>query len=163
MEEEHMQSKVQAVPKGYRSLTPHIVVRNLPKAVEFYENAFGAVVKDSCTGPDGKLCHADLQIGDSMLMVCEEFPSLGALSPLSAQTTGTTIHLYVANCDEVFAKALKYGAKQKMPVSDQFWGDRYGQVVDPFGHFWAVATCIEDVSPAEMKKRVDEQFASACN
>ena len=156
-----MPNKVKPIPEGYHSLTPHIIVKGLPKAIEFYKKAFGAVEREQCEGPDGKVCHAEVAIGDSILMMCEEYPEYGAFSPLSAKTSGCTLHLYVNDVDSAFAKALKAGAKQKMPVTEQFWGDRYGQLVDPFGHTWALATHIEDVSKQEMRKRMEEQFATA--
>lgn len=154
-------NKVKHIPEGFHTLTPHIIVKGLPKALEFYKKALGATELSNCEGPDGKVCHAELKLGDSILMMCEECAEMGALSPLSAKTSGVTLHVYVKDVDAAFALALKAGAKQTMPVADMFWGDRYGKFVDPFGHSWALATHKEDVAPKEMRKRMEEQFAAA--
>lgn len=156
-----MPSKVKPIPEGYRTLTPHLIVKGLPKAVEFYKKAFGAVAKEVCDGPDGKPMHAELLIGDSMMMVGEECPEYGALSPLATKSSSVSIHLYVADIDAAFAKALKAGATQTMPVADMFWGDRFGKLKDPFGHEWSMATHIANPTKEEMMKAMEEQFAAA--
>lgn len=155
-----MIKKVKPIPEGYHALTPHIVVKGLPKALEYYTKAFGAVTKESCEGPDGKVCHAEIKINDSMLMICEESAEWGAFSPLTVKSAGVSLHFYVENCDQVFERAIKAGAKVSMPVADMFWGDRMGKLVDPFGHVWTVGTHIANPTPAEMKKLMKEAFAA---
>src|SRR5947209_12036422 len=123
-----MPEQVKAVPPGFHTLTPHLVVRNAEQALEFYKNAFGAEVLHVAHMPDGKVMHASLRIGDSMLMLNDEFPDYGTLSPLSTGGTAVTIHIYTENVDAAFNRAVSAGAQVKMPVADQFWGDRYGVV-----------------------------------
>jgi uncharacterized glyoxalase superfamily protein PhnB len=152
---------VKPIPEGFHTLTPHIVVKGLKQAVDFYKKAYGAQAQDLCEGPDGRLMHAELKIGDSILLLCEESAEYGALSPLSTKTAGVTLHLYVADADLVFNRAVKAGARVRMPVADMFWGDRYGQLLDPFGHTWAIATHQEDLTKAEIAKRQEDFFAVA--
>src|SRR5437667_2792552 len=154
-----MPEQVKAVPPGFHTLTPHLVVRNAEQALEFYKNAFGAEVLHVAHMPDGKVMHASLRIGDSMLMLNDEFPDYGTLSPLSTGGTGVTIHIYTDNVDAAFNRAVSAGAQVKMPVMDQFWGDRYGLVADPFGHQWSIATHTKDLSPEEMQRAQDEAMA----
>jgi uncharacterized glyoxalase superfamily protein PhnB len=142
------------IPDGYHTLTPHLVVNDAPKAIDFYKKAFGAEEITRMTGPDGKsVMHAELKIGDSRFMLAGEFPQMGCLSPQSLKGTPVTIHLYVTDVDAAFKRATTAGATPTMPVADMFWGDRYGKLTDPFGHHWSVATHKEDVSPAECAKR----------
>src|SRR5437870_11568860 len=129
-----MPEQVKAVPPGFHTLTPHLVVRKAEQALEFYKNAFGAEVLHVAHMPDGKVMHASLRIGDSMLMLNDEFPDYGTLSPLSTGGSAVTIHIYTENVDAAFNRAVSAGAQVKMPLADQFWGDRYGVVADPFGH-----------------------------
>lgn len=145
-----MSEKVNPIPEGYRSVTPHIVVRGADKAVEFYKSAFGAEELFRMPGPDGKLMHAELKIGDSIVMIADEFPEWGSNSPLTIGGSPVTLHLYVEDCDAAFNRAVETGATVKMAPNDAFWGDRYAQVVDPFGHVWSVATHVKDVTPEEM-------------
>jgi PhnB protein len=155
-----MSTKVQAVPQGFHTLTPHLVVRGAEKAIEFYKKAFGAeLLGDIAKMPDGKVMHAMLRIGDSFLMLNDEMPEHGALSPLSGGSSSVTIHIYTDKVDTAFDRATSAGAKIKMPLMDQFWGDRYGVVTDPFGHQWSLATHVKDLSPEEMKKGMDEAIA----
>jgi PhnB protein len=154
-----MPEKVKAVPTGFHTLTPHLTVRNADKALDFYKNALGAEVLNVARMPDGKVMHAGLRIGDSMLMLNEEFPEYGGLSPLSLGGTGVTVHIYTDNVDQAFDRAVSSGAKVKMPLMDQFWGDRYGVVTDPFGHSWSIATHIKDLSPEEMQRAQEEAMA----
>lgn len=155
-----MSTKVQAVPQGFHTLTPHLVVRGAEKAIEFYKKAFGAeLLGDVAKMPDGKVMHAMLRIGDSFLMLNDEMPEHGALSPLSGGNSSITIHIYTDNVDTAFDRATSAGAKVKMPLMDQFWGDRYGVVTDPFGHQWSLATHVKDLSPEEMKRGMDEAIA----
>jgi PhnB protein len=154
-----MAEKVQAVPAGFHTLTPHLTVRNADKALEFYKNALGAEVLGAARMPDGRIMHAALRVGDSMLMLNEEMPEYGGLSPQSLNGTGVTIHVYTDNVDEAFNRAVSAGAQVKMPLMDQFWGDRYGLVQDPFGHKWSLATHVKDLSPEEMQRAQDEAMA----
>jgi PhnB protein len=154
-----MAEKVQAVPAGFHTLTPHLTVRNADKALEFYKNALGAEVLGAARMPDGRIMHAALRVGDSMLMLNEEMPEYGGLSPQSLNGTGVTIHIYTGNVDEAFNRAVSAGAQVKMPLMDQFWGDRYGLVQDPFGHKWSLATHVKDLSPEEMQRAQDEAMA----
>lgn len=155
-----MAEKTQAVPQGFHTLTPHLVVRDADRAIEFYQKAFGAELQGGVArGPDGKVMHAQLRIGDSFLMLNDEMPEYGSLSPLSGGSSSVTIHIYTPNVDAAFDRATSAGAKVSMPLMDQFWGDRYGSVTDPFGHKWSLATHVKDLSPEEMKKGMDEAFA----
>jgi uncharacterized glyoxalase superfamily protein PhnB len=154
-----MPEAVQAVPAGFHTLTPHLTVRDADKALEFYKNALGAEILHIARTPDGKVMHASLRIGDSMLMLNDEFPEMGGLSPLSTGGAGVTIHIYTQDVDAAFNRAVSAGAEVKMPLMDQFWGDRYGMVADPFGHKWSLATHIKDMSQEEMQREQDEAMA----
>src|SRR5664279_2265126 len=155
-----MSAKVSPIPQGYHSITPHIVVNDARKAAEFYKQAFGAEVRPFATDPAGKVMHTEVKIGDSTLMLNDEFPEWHVLSPTSTKAdTCVTLHLYVEDADKVFATAQAAGAEVTMPLQDQFWGDRYGKLKDPFGHTWAIATHIKDQSPEEMKAAQDEAMA----
>ena len=150
-------SKVDPIPKGYHSITPAITVSDAKSAIEFYKKAFGAEQREICLGPDGKkVMHAEMKIGDSIVMLNDEFPPMGCLSPQSLKGSPVTLQLYVENVDSVFDQAVKAGATVTMPLSDQFWGDRYGQVVDPYGHRWGISTHIANPTPEEMKKAMEE-------
>jgi PhnB protein len=148
-----MAEQVSSNPCGYGTLTPHLRVRGASEAIEFYKKAFGAEEIVRMPGPDDKVMHAELKFGESRLMLCDEFPDWGALSPQSLNGTGVTIHMYVEDADAVFERAVSAGATVQMPLQNQFWGDRYGKVVDPYGHEWSIATHIEDVAPEEMETR----------
>jgi uncharacterized glyoxalase superfamily protein PhnB len=150
---------VQRIPPDMHALTPHIICAGAAKAIDFYKAAFGAVEKARLPGPDGRLMHAAVQIGDSTLMLVDEMPEFGAKSPKALNGSPVTLHLYVADADATMAQAVAAGAKVTMPVAEQFWGDRYGQLEDPFGHKWSVATHVRDVAPEEMKKAM-QQMAS---
>ena len=148
---------VKPVPEGYHTLTPSLTVRDAARAIEFYKQAFGAEVRGGIAkGPDGKVMHAELQIGDSVIMLTDEFPEFGSLSPQSSGGAGMGLHIYVDGVDAAFDRAVKAGAQVEMPVSDQFWGDRYGKLKDPFGHKWSIATHVKDMSADEMKRSMDE-------
>ena len=146
-------AKVKPIPDGFRTVTPHLVVRDAAKAIEFYKKAFGAKELFRMPGPAGKLGHAEIQIGDSRLMLADEFPEFGTKSPQALGGSPVNIFLYVEDADKVFNQAVAAGATVTMPLADQFWGDRYGKFADPFGHQWSVATHVEDVAPEEMGKR----------
>lgn len=145
-----MNATVSPIPEGMHSLTPHIVCRDANAAMDFYVRAFGAVDHGRLPGPDGKLMHGIMKIGDSSLMLVDENPEWSMNSPLALGGTPVTLHLYVADADAALARAVDAGAMLTMPAADMFWGDRYGQVRDPFGHTWSIATHIRDVSPEEI-------------
>jgi PhnB protein len=143
-------AKANPIPEGMTAVTPHLVIAGADKALEFYERAFGATVEARLAGPDGKLAHAQIRIGGAAIMLGEEAPAWGALSPTSLKGSPVTIHLYVDDADAAMDKAVKAGARATMPVAEMFWGDRYGKLEDPFGHHWSLATHVKDVSDAEM-------------
>jgi uncharacterized glyoxalase superfamily protein PhnB len=145
-------STVKPIPDGMHSLTPHLVCAGGADAIEFYKKAFGAVELSRLPGPGGKLMHAALRIGDSVLMLTDEFPEWGSFGPKALKGTSVTIHLYVEDVDAAVAQAAAAGAKITLPISDMFWGDRYGQVEDPFGHRWSVATHKRDLTPQEIQE-----------
>ncbi len=151
--------QVKPIPEGMRSVTPHLVCASAADAIEFYKKAFGAVEVARLPGPDGKLMHAMIRIGDSAIMLVDEFPQMGALGPKSLKGSPVTIHLYVEDVDAFAARAVKAGAKITMPIADMFWGDRYGQLEDPFGHHWSVGTHIRDVSIEEMQQAMQKACA----
>jgi uncharacterized glyoxalase superfamily protein PhnB len=151
---------VKPIPDGFRTITPYLVVKDAAKAIEFYKNAFGACEK--CVSTDehsGRIMNAQLTIGDSVFMLNDEFPEHGCLGPSKESPSPVTIHLYVEDVDRVFDQAVKAGAEVTMPVSDVFWGDRFGQVRDPFGHSWSIGTHKEDLTPAEIAERAKHAFA----
>lgn len=154
-----MPTRVKPVPKGYRSVTPYLTLHDAARALDFYKRAFGAQEVVRMDGPDGKIAHAEIKIGDSMIMLADEMPGAGSRSPQSLGGTSGGIFLYVENADAVFSQAVSAGAQVEMPLADMFWGDRYGRLKDPFGHSWSVATHKEDVTPAEMSKRMQEAMA----
>jgi uncharacterized glyoxalase superfamily protein PhnB len=140
------------IPEGMHSITPHLVCAGASKALDFYQKAFGATELARLPGPDGRLMHAAMKIGDSTVMLADEMPEWGSLGPKALKGSPVTIHLYVEDVDALVARAVKAGAKVTMPVEEQFWGDRYGKLEDPFGHHWSVATHVRDVTAEEMKK-----------
>ena len=152
-------SDVRPIPGEFHTVTPHLVCAGAAEAIEFYRKAFGAVELSRIPGSDGKVMHASIRIGDSIVMLNEESPERGALGPRSLKGSPVTIHLYVENADAVFEQAIRAGAQVTMPLDDMFWGDRYGKLEDPFGHQWSIGTHIRDVSPEEMQKAM-EQVAS---
>jgi PhnB protein len=149
---------VKAIPAGHHTVTPYLAVKNGVKALEFYKKAFGAAEMSKLILPDGRLGHAEIRLGDSVIMMADEFPEYGGKAPDTLGGTPVNIHLYVEDVDAFFKKAVAAGAKERKPVSDQFYGDRSGQLEDPFGHLWWVATHKEDVPPEEMEKRVQKMF-----
>src|ERR1700694_3770400 len=132
------------------AVTPHLICARASEAIEFYKKAFGAVEESRLPGADGKIMHAVIRIGSSAIMLMDEMPEWGALGPKALKGSPVTIHLYVGDTDAFMGGAVKAGAKGAMPVSDQFWGDRYGAIEDPFGHKWSIGTHVRDVSPKEM-------------
>jgi uncharacterized glyoxalase superfamily protein PhnB len=152
-----MSEHVKAVPPGFHTLTPHLTVRNAEQVLEFYKKAFGAEIGHVARMPNGKVMHASLKIGDSQLMLNDEMPEYGVLSPVSTGgNSPVTIHIYIENVDEAFNRAVSAGAKVKMPLEDQFWGDRYGVVTDPS---WSLAAHVKDLSPEEMESGMKDAMA----
>ena len=156
-----MSAKVSPIPAGYHTITPYIVVKDTRKAIEFYKRAFGAELRGGIAeGPDGKVMHAEIKIGDSILMLNDEMPDYKVLAPTSTNAdTCVSLFLYVENADKVFESAKAAGAVVTQPLEDQFWGDRYGKLRDPFGHSWSIATHIKDLTPEQMKAAMDEAMA----
>jgi PhnB protein len=148
--------KVNPIPEGMHTVTPHLVCAGAGEAIDFYVKAFGAVETSRLPGPDGKLMHGSVKIGDSEIFLVDEMPAYGVMGPKSLKGSPVTIHLYVENVDAVVERAVAAGCKVTMPVADQFWGDRYGQLQDPFGHNWSVATHVRDATPEEMAKAMKE-------
>ena len=145
---------VKPIPEGMHSLTPHLICAGAADAIKFYTEAFGAVEQFRLPGPEGKLMHACVKIGDSMLMLVDEMAGCSMLGPRSLRGSPVAIHLYVPNVDAVVAQAVAAGARVTMPAADMFWGDRFAQLEDPFGHRWSVATHQRDVPMEEMKEAV---------
>lgn len=154
-------NQASGIPSGFHSLTPHLVVAGGAAAIDFYKKAFGAV-EHSRLEQNGRVINAQLQIGNSMFMLVDEFKEWGSNSPLALNGTPVSLHLYVENADEAFQKAVTAGATGIMPVNDMFWGDRYGVLKDPFGHTWSVATKVREVTPEELKAGAEACCASSC-
>lgn len=156
-----MPSQVKPVPEGFHTVTPAFAVKDAAKAIDFYKRAFGAEEISRLTAPDGKVMHAEIRIGDSILMLGDEVPGMGNVSPQTAGTTTMSLHIYVPDVDAAFDRAVKAGAKSTMPVADMFWGDRYGKLTDPFGQQWGIATHKEDVAREDLPRRQQEFFSKA--
>ena len=154
-----MAGKVKAVPEGTHSITAHLVVRDAPKAIEFYQKALGAKLLNVHKTPDGKVMHATLKFGDSQVMLSDEFPGMSNPAAQTLAGSPVVLNFYVEDVDALFNQAVAGGATVKMPLANQFWGDRYGQIVDPFGHSWALGSHVEDVAPEEMERRANAMFA----
>lgn len=144
--------QVKPIPDGMHTVTPHLVCAGAADAIEFYKKAFNATEVGRIAGPQGKLIHAMIRIGDSAVMLVDEFPDWCSLGPKSLKGSPVTIHLYVEDVDAFVKRAVAAGARITMPIDDMFWGDRYGKLEDPFGHHWSVAAHIRDVSPEEMRQ-----------
>jgi PhnB protein len=156
-----MTTQVKPIPEGFHTVTPSLVVRDAAKAIDFYKKALGAQELVRMPGPDGKIMHAELKIGDSIVFLAEENHNMqNVKSPQSLGGCTGTLNLYVPNVDELFRQAITAGGKEAMPVADQFWGDRYGSFVDPFGYSWGIATHKEELTPQQMGQRAQEFFAS---
>lgn len=156
-----MNAKVQPVPEDMHTVTPHIVCDGASDAIDYYKRAFGAVELARLPGPDGKLMHAMIRIGDSAIMLMDENRDMGAIGPKELAASPVTLHLYVKDVDTVFERAVKEGGTAKMPPADMFWGDRYGVLTDPFGHSWSVATHVRDATPEEMEAAMKAGCADA--
>ena len=150
------QPQVKPIPDGMHTVTPHLVCAGAAEAIEFYKKAFDAVETSRLPGHNGKLVHGSIRIGDSPIMLADEFPDWGSFGPKSLKGSPVTIHLYVEDVDSFVARAVDAGAKITMPVADMFWGDRYGQLEDPFGHRWSVGTHVRDVTPEEMQQAMQK-------
>jgi PhnB protein len=154
-----MANKVKKIPDGYTAVTPYLTIKGAAKAIEFYKQAFGAEEVMRMPTPDGKIAHAEIRIGGSVIMLHDESPEWKAFSPQTVGDTSVSIMLYVNDVDATFKRAIEAGATSTMEVADQFYGDRAGGLKDPFGHKWHIATHVEDVSPEEIDRRAKEMFA----
>ena len=148
------------IPDGYHSVTPYLAVDGAEQAIDFYRRAFGATERGRMQSPDGKIAHAELEIGDSVVMLSDSFPQFATKPPTELGGTSASVMMYVEDVDAVVKQAVDAGATLEREVEDQFWGDRFGAVVDPFGHMWSIATHVEDVSPEEMAKRAEAAIAA---
>lgn len=146
-------SKVSYLPKGYSTIIPYLIIKDAVKALEFYKKIFGATEQTRFEMPGGKIGHVELRIGDSLIMLADEFPEMGARSPQTLGGSPVSLTLYVENVDDVIERAVAAGAKIEHPIENKFYGDRMGSIIDPFGHSWSIGTHIEDVSPEEMHRR----------
>ncbi|HET8562864.1 MAG TPA: VOC family protein [Candidatus Binatia bacterium] len=144
-----------AIPDGYHSVTPYLIVKGADRAIDFYKEVFGASQRMRMDGPNGTVGHAEIEIDGSAIMLADEFPDMGSRSPQSIGGTGVSLHLYNKDVDSCFNRAVAAGAKVLRPVQDQFYGDRSGTVEDPFGHVWTISTHKEDLSPEELRKRAE--------
>jgi len=152
--------RVEAIPRAYGSITPGLSIRGAAKAIAWYAKAFGAKELYRLPGPDGKVMHAEVKFGDSIVMLGDEAPEMGAASPQTLSGTSVALLLYVKDVDAAYARAVAAGATPVQPPADMFWGDRYSQVRDPFGHRWSIATHVADLTPSQMKKGMDAWMAS---
>ncbi len=157
-----MSQPISPIPEGFHSITPHLVCEGAAEALAFYQRAFGAVEVGRMDGPDGRIMHAEMRIGNSMIMLADAFPEYGSRGPRALQGTPVTIHLYVEDADAVWERALAAGATAQMPLEDAFWGDRYGQVVDPYGHQWSIATHQRDLTPQQIEEAMRKAMPAGC-
>ena len=156
-------TEVKKIPDGYHSLTPVLIVKDGLKAIEYYKKVFGAIDKGTMMMPDNKsVAHAELMIGDSKIMLSDEFPEMKSLSPTTIGGSPVSLYLYVEDVDKTFNLAVAEGGKSLFPVEDRFYGDRHGSIQDPFGHIWSISTHIKDLTKEEMKKAVEEAFSKMC-
>lgn len=156
-----MAAKAKPIPDGYHTITPHLVIRGAAKAIEFYKNAFGAEELSRAEMEDGMLMHAEIKIGNSVLMLVDEMPMMERwVSPPALKGTTVGLAIYTEDSDALFQRALDAGATVSLPLMDAFWGDRYGKLTDPFGHEWEICTRLEDLTPAEVAQRAQAFFAS---
>lgn len=158
-------TKAKPIPEGYHTITPYIAIKDAAKAIEFYQKAFGAKEMEKCLSPDGKIMHAVIKIGNSMLMLSDEMPGsdCGISSPETLKATTSMLFIYVEDADAFFNKAVEAGATVKMPLSDVFWGDRYGQLLDPYGHSWSVSTHKVDMTKEEIAEAAEKFFSDPAN
>lgn len=157
-------NEVKKIPDGYHSITPMLIVKDGLKAIEYYKKVFGAIDKGTMMMPDNKsVAHAELLIGDSKIMLSDEFPEMKSLSPTTVGGSPVSLYLYVEDVDKTFNLAVTEGGKSLFPVQDRFYGDRHGSIQDPFGHIWSIATHVKDLTKEEMKKAAEEAFSKMCN
>jgi PhnB protein len=154
-----MAKKAQAIPKGFHSVTPSLMVDGAAKAIDFYKKALGAEELSRFPGPDGRIMHAEIRIGDSVIMLGDEMPEQGARGPKSIGGTPVTLFIYGENVDAAWKRAVDAGAKPIMPLMDQFWGDRGGSIEDPFGHHWWLAQRMQELTPEELRRNADAFFS----
>ncbi len=157
-----VQPAVRPVPAGMHTITPHLVCEGAAAAMAYYQQAFNAEEIGRLAGPDGKIMHAHMRIGDSTIMLVDDFPEYGSLGPKALNGSPVTLHLYVEDVDAAYAGAVEAGGMAKMPPQDMFWGDRYGMLVDPFGHHWAIATRQQDLSMEEITRAMAQQGPGGC-
>jgi PhnB protein len=150
----------QPVPEGYHTVTPYLAVEDAAQAIEYYKKAFGAKERLRMEAPGGKIGHAELEIGDSLVMLSDPFPQASTKPPKQLGGTSASVFLYVEDVDSVVQDAIDAGATVTMPIENQFWGDRFGSITDPFGHLWSIATHVEDVPPEEMAERAKAAMAA---
>lgn len=151
-----MANNVKPIPEGHEHATPYLIIRGAAKAIDFYKKAFGAVELARYEDGKGRIGHAEIKIGNSLIMLADEHPEMGYKSPDSLGGSPVMIHIYIQDVDSVFARAVAEGATIRQPLENKFYGDRAGALTDPFGHSWGLATHIEDVSPEEMKRRMEK-------
>ena len=154
-----MSGKVAPIPEGFHTVTPHLVVAGCAEAIAFYTKAFGAGERFRMPGPNGKCMHAEIQIGDCVIMMADEMPEMACHSPKALGGSPVALHIYVEDVDGMFQRAVGAGATPVMPPADMFWGDRYARVTDPFGHTWAIATHVRDLTPEEIEAGMAEAMA----
>lgn len=152
-------NQIEKIPKDYHSITPVLIVKNGDEAIEFYKKGFGVQERDRMKGPDGRVAHAELKLGDSVFMLSDEYPEMDCHSPKTIGGSPVSMYVYVDDVDSFFDKAISAGAKVLDPIKDQFWGDRHGRLEDPFGHLWSIATHKKDLSEDEMKKAAEAAFS----
>ena len=152
-------NQIEKIPKDYHSITPVLIVKNGDEAIEFYKKGFGVQERGRMKGPDGRVAHAELKLGDSVFMLSDEYPEMDCHSPKTIGGSPVSMYVYVDDVDSIFNKAISAGAKVLDPVKDQFWGDRQGRLEDPFGHLWSIATHKKDLSEEEMKKAAESAFS----
>jgi len=152
-------NEIEKIPKDYHSITPVLIVKNGDEAIEFYKKGFGVEERSRMKGPDGRIAHAELKLGDSVFMLSDEYPEMECHSPKTIGGSPVSMYVYVEDVDSIFNKAISAGAKALDPVKDQFWGDRHGRLEDPFGHLWSIATHKKDLSEEEMKKAAEAAFS----
>jgi PhnB protein len=149
-----MTTKVKPIPDGYGVVTPYLIIKGAAGAIDYYKKAFGAIETVRMSQPDGRLGHAEVKIGDAVVMLADEFPEMNVVGPATLGNTSVGLLLYVDDADATFTKAIALGAQVEKPMADQFYGDRTGTIKDPFGHKWTIATHKEDVTPEEMQRRM---------
>lgn len=156
-----MTTKVKAIPEGYHTVTPYLIIKDAASAIEFYKKAFNAIERFRMEKPGNKIGHAELLIGNSFIMLADEMPEMHFVGPQALGGSPVMLHIYVANVDAIFDQAIAAGGKSLKPVANQFYGDRLGSLMDPFGHMWSIATHVEDVSPEDLKQRFDKMACGA--